>query len=65
MTGLNFPPGTGPWKVLKKLDFQAREGPKVLKLHDLGKFGGGNGPLGPPSYSDTEKEHKVGKIEEN
>ena len=55
----------GPYKVLKTLDFHAWEGPKVLKLHDLGKFRGGHGPLGPPSYPDTEKEHKVGKIEIN
>ena len=30
--------GTGPWKVLKRLDFQAWEGPKVIKLHNPGKF---------------------------
>ena len=43
----------GPRKVLKMLDFQAWEGLKVLKLLDPGKFWGGHGPTGPPSYPDA------------
>ena len=50
---LKFPGGPGPRKVLKMLDFQAWEGPKVLKLLDPGKFRGGHGPPGLPSYPDT------------
>ena len=43
-----------PKKVLKTLDFQVWEGPKVLKLYDPGKFRRGHGPPGPPSYPDAE-----------
>ena len=50
---LKFPGGPGPRKVLKMLDFQAWEGPKVLKLLDPGKFRGGHGLPGPPSYPDA------------